>query len=273
MSGKTIRLGRIVNPLTRRTLIVPMDHGLSMGQIEGLTMMSEAIRAVIEGGADAIVLHRGMVKHAAPLLQRRTGLIIHLSAGTSMNPDPHDRVSVCGVEEAVALGADAVSIQLNLGAPTESRMLEAAGTIVRDCGRFGIPLLCMSYPRGRHLDPSSPAVVGHCVRVAEELGADLIKTAYTGEPDSFRQIAEGCSVPVLIAGGERSGGGDAIRTIHEAIRAGAGGVCMGRNVFQREDIRAFLRDARQAVHGEGDGSRHGPLQGPTTAVTSHPLPS
>ncbi len=152
-----------------------------------------------------------------------------------MNPDPNDKVIVCTVEEAVALGADAVSIHINLGAPNESRMLESAGEVVRDCNRWGMPLLIMIYPRGTGIDPTSPQSVGHCVRVAEELGADLIKTNYTGDPETFRRITAACSVPVMIAGGEKGGDMETLTTIRGAIDAGAAGVCMGRNAFQRGD--------------------------------------
>ncbi len=152
------------------------------------------------------------------------------------------------MEEAVALGADGISIHVNLGAPNESRMIESAGEVVRDCNRWGMPLLIMIYPRGKGIDPVSPQTVGHCVRVAEELGADLIKTNYTGDPDSFRQITAACSVPVLIAGGEKGGDLETLMTIRDAVDAGAAGVCMGRNAFQRDDPARFVAAVCRVVH-------------------------
>ena len=150
-----------------------------------------------EGGANAIVLHKGLVKRGHRRHGRDIGLIIHLSGSTSLNPDPNDKVLVCTVEEAIALGADGVSIHINLGAPNESKMLEDAARVVRDCNRWGMPLLVMIYPRGKGIDPIAPATVGHCVRVAEELGADLIKTNYTGDPGSSKRIVEGLLGPGL----------------------------------------------------------------------------
>ena len=82
-------------------------------------------------------------------------------------------------KEAIALGADAVSIHINLGAPNESRMLEAAGQVSKDCTRWGMPLLIMAYARGTGIDGSSPDAVSHCVRAAEELRlrpSDLFQT-------------------------------------------------------------------------------------------------
>ncbi|HZD44432.1 MAG TPA: class I fructose-bisphosphate aldolase family protein, partial [Methanomicrobiales archaeon] len=192
----------------------------------------------------------GIVKRGHRKRGRDIGLIVHLSGSTSMNPDPNDKVLVCTVEEAIALGADAVSIHVNLGAPNESRMLEDAAQIVRDCNRWGIPLLIMIYPRGKGIDPSDPRAIGHCVRVAEELGADLIKTNYSGDPKSFSRIVKACSVPVLVAGGEKISDLESLQMIQDAIRAGAAGVCMGRNAFQRENTREFVAAICRVVHEE-----------------------
>jgi fructose-bisphosphate aldolase/2-amino-3,7-dideoxy-D-threo-hept-6-ulosonate synthase len=248
MVGKEIRIERIIDRNTGRSVIVPMDHGFTLGQIDGLLDMTKVISDVSEGGANAIVLHKGMVKRGHRRKGRDIGLIIHLSGSTSLNPDPNDKVIVCSVEEAIALGADAVSIHINLGAPNESRMLERAGEIVRDCNRWGMPLLVMIYPRGKGIDPFSPQAVGHCVRVAEELGADLIKTNYPGDPEAFRKIVKACSVPVFIAGGEKTGDLESLKVIRDSIRVGGGGVCVGRNAFQRDDPKAFVRALCQVVH-------------------------
>ncbi len=251
MIGKEIRLERIMDRNTGRAVIVPMDHGMTLGQIEGLRDMTRVISEVSEGGANAIILHKGMVKAGHRRHGRDIGLIVHLSASTALNPDPNDKVLVCTVEEAVALGADAVSIHINLGAPNESRMLEAAGQISKECTRWGMPLLIMAYARGPGIDGSSPAAVSHCVRAAEELGADLIKVNYPGDPEAFRLIVEASSVPVMIAGGEKGGDEAAIAMIADAVGAGGAGVCMGRNAFQRDDTAAFVGRICTTVHGDG----------------------
>ncbi|MEA2034350.1 MAG: 2-amino-3,7-dideoxy-D-threo-hept-6-ulosonate synthase [Euryarchaeota archaeon] len=248
MIGKDIRLERIMDRNTGRAVIIPMDHGMTLGQIDGLLDMSWIISEVSEGGANAIVLHKGMVKHGHRKHGRDIGLIVHLSGSTSMNPDPNDKVLVCTVEEAIALGADGVSIHINLGAPEESKMIEEAGRISRDCNKWGIPLMIMIYPRGEGIDPKSPVSIGHCVRVAEELGADLIKTNYTGDPDTFQAIAKACSVPVLVAGGEKAGDLETLLSIDGAIAAGASGVCVGRNAFQNEQPSKFISAICDVVH-------------------------
>ena len=108
MIGKDIRIERIMDRNTGRAVIVPMDHGFSMGQIEGLLDMTQVISDVSNGGANAIILHKGLVKRGHRKHGRDIGLFIHLSGSTSLNPDPNDKVLVCSVEEAIALGADGV---------------------------------------------------------------------------------------------------------------------------------------------------------------------
>jgi fructose-bisphosphate aldolase / 2-amino-3,7-dideoxy-D-threo-hept-6-ulosonate synthase len=236
-----------MNRNTGRSVIIPMDHGFSLGQIYGLHDMPKVISAVSEGGANAIVLHKGMVRHGHRKAGPDIGLIVHLSASTSLNPDPNDKVSVCSVEEAISLGADCVSIHINLGAPNESKMIEEAGVISRQCTRWGMPLLVMIYPRGEGVDPTDPAAIGLCVRVAEELGADIIKTSYTGDPESFAAITRACAVPVLVAGGEKGGDRESLQMIREAVGAGAAGVAMGRNAFQRDDPVRFIHAITRVV--------------------------
>jgi len=226
-----------------------MDHGFTLGQIEGLMDMQAVVDNVSAGGANAIILHKGMVRGGHRRRGRDIGLIIHLSASTQMNPDPNDKVLICTVEEAITLGADAVSIHINLGAPQESNMIEAAGTVSRDCNRWGIPLLIMIYPRGEGIEPHDPGAVAHCVRVAEELGADLIKTNYPMDSEAFARIVSSSSVPVLVAGGEKGGDLDALRMIDDAVGAGCSGVCMGRNAFQRTNTTEFVHAITRVVHG------------------------
>jgi len=118
--GKRIRLERIINRDTGKTVIVPMDHGVSMGPIKGIINLSKTINEVAEGGANAVVLHKGMVEFGHRGYGRDIGLILHLSASTSLGPDPNEKVLVASVEEALKLGADAVSIHVNIGSNTET---------------------------------------------------------------------------------------------------------------------------------------------------------
>lgn len=241
--GKRIRMERIINRNTGNTVIVPMDHGISMGPIEGLKNMKDAIHNVAEGGANAIVEHKGLVGEGHRGEGKDIGLIIHLSASTSLSPYPNVKTLVCTVEEAIKLGADAVSIHINLGNGQEKEMLRDFGRVSNEARIWGMPLLAMIYPRGEKIkDEYDVNAVKHAARVGNEMGADIVKVSYTGSVETFKEVVEGCAVPVVIAGGPKM---DSDREILEmvkgAIEAGGKGVSIGRNVFQHRNPTAMVR--------------------------------
>lgn len=251
--GKRIRLERIIDRKTKRTVIVPMDHGLSLGPIAGLKDMPSIINKIAEGGANAVVLHKGMPRVAHRGYGKDIGLIIHLSGSTSMSPDSDCKVPVATVEEAITLGADAVSVHVNVGAPNEAEQLQNFGEVAETCTAWGMPLFAMMYPRGPKVkDQHDPKLVAHAARVGAELGADIIKTVYTGDVKSFSEVVRGCPVPIVIAGGPKMATDrDVLKMAAEAIEAGAIGVSIGRNVFQHDNPTAMTRALARIVH---DGS-------------------
>ena len=204
MIGKTIRLERIIDRNSGKTVIIPMDHGVTVGPIQGLADMRSTVSKVVAGGANAILMHKGMVQAGHRGTGRDVGLIIHLSAGTSLSPDPNAKELVCTVEEAIKLGADAVSVHINLGAETDKEMLRQLGFVSKQCLEWQIPLVAMMYTRGPKIkNEFDVANVKHAARVGAELGADIVKVPYTGSTETFAQVVEGCPVPVVIAGGPK----------------------------------------------------------------------
>ncbi|MCX6349219.1 MAG: 2-amino-3,7-dideoxy-D-threo-hept-6-ulosonate synthase [Candidatus Aureabacteria bacterium] len=250
MVGKEIRLERIMNRVSGRTIIVPMDHGLTQGPIAGLIDMARTVDLVVNGGANAIIIHKGLVKAGHRGSGKDVGLIVHLSASTSLSPDPNAKVLVCSVEEAVRLGADAVSIHINLGAATDTVMLEAFGRVSRRCQIWGMPLLAMIYTRGKGIkNEFDVRYVKHAARVGVELGADIVKVNYTGSPESFREVTEGCPIPVVIAGGEKmETDQELLEMVDGALRGGGRGLSIGRNVFQHENPSAIIGALNALVH-------------------------
>ena len=245
--GKKIRIKRIFNIASGKTVIVPMDHGVSMGPIYGLTDIDATVNMIIRGGANATIVHKGIVTSTSRSEDTDIGLIIHLSASTSLNPDPNNKISVCNVDEALALGADAVSVHVNIGALTESAMLGSLGKTARACNRWGIPLLAMMYPRGENVT-ESVETIKLAARVGAEIGADIVKCPYTGSAETFAQVVSGCPVPVVIAGGSKLSDRQTLEMIEGAMDAGAAGLSMGRNVFQHENPEKFLKAACSMVH-------------------------
>jgi len=254
--GKAIRLERIIDRETGKTVIIPMDHGVSMGPIPGILNIRESIDKVANGGANAIIIHKGLVRHGHRKRGKDVGLIIHLSASTSLSPKPNSKVIVCSVEEAIKIGADGVSIHVNLGDMNEDKMLEDFGMVAESCLEWGMPLIAMMYARGEHIEnPFDPQVVAHCARVAAELGADIVKVAYTGDSDSFRKVVEGCPIPVVIAGGPKMGNDlEILEMVEGAMKAGGAGVSIGRNAFQHENPEKIVRAISMIVH-EGKSAK------------------
>ena len=248
--GKKIRMERIMNRATGRTVIIPMDHGVTIGPVAGLIDMKEAVGQVAEGGANAVVEHKGLVGEGHRRGGRDIGLIIHMSASTTLSPKPNAKTLVCTVEEAIKLGADAVSIQVNLGNGDEKEMLGDFGCVSRTAREWGVPLLAMIYVRGEKIrDEFDVEVVKHAARVGGELGADIVKVAYTGAPETFRQVVDGCPSPVVIAGGPRMDSDeDILEMVKGSVDAGGCGVSMGRNVFQHKHPARMVRAIAAVVH-------------------------
>jgi predicted phospho-2-dehydro-3-deoxyheptonate aldolase len=250
MIGKSIRMERILNRKTGRALIVPMDHGVTVGPIRGIKNIRAMADQVACGGADAAIVHKGAAAFGHRGYGRDLGLILHLSASTSLGPDPNSKVLVATVEEALKLGADGVSIHINIGAGDEANMLFSLGEISRKAQEWGMPLLAMMYPRGPKIgNEFDEEFIAHAARVGAELGADIVKTSYTGDQDSFARVVEGCPAPIVIAGGPKADSeAGFLEMVRQAVDAGAKGVAIGRNIFQHQNPALMTRRISAVVH-------------------------
>ncbi|HYY47171.1 MAG TPA: 2-amino-3,7-dideoxy-D-threo-hept-6-ulosonate synthase [Thermoplasmata archaeon] len=249
--GKEIRMRRVLN--SGKALIVAMDHGVSSGPVPGLEDIRKAVANVAKGGATGVVLHKGVVRFAKDYFDEKLSLILHLSASTSLSTRADRKVLVTQVDEAISYGADAISVHVNVGGEDDDRMIEDLGATATACERLGFPLLAMMYPRGGNIkNPYDVDVVKHVARVGAELGADVVKTLYTGSPETFKEVVRGCPVPVVVAGGpkldsERA----ALEMVEGALASGAVGVSMGRNIFQAKDPIGMTRAIARMVFDGG----------------------
>jgi len=244
--GKTRRLKRIMQK-DNRTVIIPMDHGVTIGPIQGLTNMQVITNQLVKGGVDAILVHKGIAKRVDT---SNAGLIVMLSGMSNLSPNVNAKVQVCSVQEAIHIGADSVSVHVNVGAQDEDKMLQNLGKVAEECDIFGLPLLAMMYPRGPKIqNEHAPDVVAHAARIGAELGADIIKTNYTGDIETFKAVVESCPSPVVIAGGPKCKSPEEIlQTTSDSIKAGAAGLSIGRNVFQCESPTQISKALVAIVH-------------------------
>jgi 2-amino-4,5-dihydroxy-6-oxo-7-(phosphonooxy)heptanoate synthase len=233
-------------------MVVPLDHSVTDGPIHGDRDLGDLIADVSTNGADAVVLHKGGLRHLRPQWFQDTSLIVHLSAGTAHGPDPDAKCLVAGVEEAIRLGGDAVSVHVNLGCAQEQRQLADLASIAEAADRWNLPLLAMVYARGpKILNPRDPALVAHAVAVAADLGADIVKTTFPGSVAALADITRGCPIPVLVAGGPVCSDAAAVLAQVDAVmRGGAAGVAMGRNIFGAAQPGAMTRKIADLVHGQ-----------------------
>ncbi|MFC7074290.1 2-amino-3,7-dideoxy-D-threo-hept-6-ulosonate synthase [Halovenus rubra] len=250
-TGVQARLTRISTD--ERYLIVPMDHGLTLGAVGGLADIESTIAAVTEGGADAVLTQKGI----APRVhgnKNGKGYIAHLNGSTTIGPDERDKRLTGTAKDAVRAGADAVSMHLNVGSEYEPKQITDLNELTTEAAEYGMPVLAMSYARGPDVrdpedDPDGYAEdVAHAVRLAEELGADVVKTGYTGSPETFERVVEATRLPVVIAGGSKGTDEETLEMVAGAMDAGAAGVSMGRSIFQHRAPGAITEAISGVVH-------------------------
>jgi len=226
-----------------------MDHGITMGAVKGLKDIESTIDAVTAAGADAVLTQKGIASRVHPN-RNGAGYVVHLNASTTIGPDEDDKRPSGTVADAIRAGGDAVSFHINVGSDHEPDQITQLGELTSEAERYGMPVLAMAYARGPGVDGSDPEALGHAVRLAEELGADVIKTAYSGDADSFEHVVESTSKPVVIAGGSRGTDQETLEMVRGAMDAGAAGISMGRSIFQHDDPGAITTAISTVIHDD-----------------------
>lgn len=248
--GKKLRLNRILDPKTGRTLIVALDHGVEHGPSdfpEKVLDPKVIVKATADGGANGIMLHKGVARYTAEEWMGKIPLILKITGRTSLSPEELAmQTPVASVEDAVSLGADAVALTIYVGSTNEAKMMKNFGKVETCCRQLGMPILALMYPRGPGIkDKYNVDGVRYAARLGAELGVDIVKTYYTGSAETFRKVVKSCPVPVVAAGGPRKDTAEEVLTmVKEVMEAGAAGVTIGRNVWAYSDPVGMI----QAIH-------------------------
>lgn len=238
-----------------RSLIVAMDHARAFGAVDGLENPGAVIDAAVDANADAVMTTFGVVKHYRERLIGRVPTIVRLDGGPSSYREDwlaYTEWSLLhSIEDALLLGADGVVVMLFVCSPVELQTYHIVARVASECMRTNLPLMveALPCPSERIQDPKATDPMASAARLAFEHGADLVKTYYTGNQESFRQVTDNCPVPVLIAGGPKMDTAeDTLQVAHGAVQAGASGVVFGRNIWQSDDVRATIRSLRSVIH-------------------------
>lgn len=244
--GMQNRLARILNPATGRTVMLAFDHGYFQGPTSGLERIDLNIAPLAEE-ADALMCTRGSLRTSiSPATQ--SGLVLRASGGPSILKELSDEYTAMAMHDAVRINADAVAVQVFVGGENESRSIRNMTTLVDAGYDAGIPVLGVTAV-GKELTRDA-RYLGLATRIIAELGAQLVKTYYCEE--GFEDVVAGCPVPVIMAGGKKLPELDALTMASNAVRAGAAGVDMGRNIFQSVAPAAMMRAVRAVVHDDVD---------------------
>jgi class I fructose-bisphosphate aldolase len=258
--GKKIRLSRVLGGAKHRALVVAFDHALVLGPIAGTEDPLGQIGRFADASVDAILLNLGLIRQfanssfASPLPALIARIDWTTVWSTIANNGNGELLSVllARPEDALRHGADAVLTYMVVGtgdADFESKEIARTADVARECERIGIPLIVETLARGKNVqNHSDPKWLNLHTRMATELGADAIKTDYTGDQASMKSVVEGCPIPILVLGGSRQGSDEeALQVVRSVALAGAAGVFFGRNVFQSGDMGKFLKQARTAL--------------------------
>ena len=252
-TGKQLRMARIFDPSTGKAIVMPMDHPL-FAYHEVLEDPRPLVRGLIQAGATAFLMNRGTAKFVTTELAGRAGLILRVSIATAFTQRDTDYAVASTVEEALRLGADAVAPCVFLGSDHEKEDLRLWGFMADECDKWGMPIFPEVHPPAElsgavaHQGPYTVEAMRLCVRISAEIGADFIKTWYTGDAKSYREVLRYSLVPVLIAGGPPATTPQTcLQMVKGAMEAGAGGICIGRKVWGWEDPFGMCRAVTRIV--------------------------
>ncbi|HXW68641.1 MAG TPA: 3-hydroxy-5-phosphonooxypentane-2,4-dione thiolase [Dissulfurispiraceae bacterium] len=240
------RLSRIFNPKTGKTVMLAVDHGYFQGPTTGLRDMRNIVPLIPY--ADCLFVTRGILRNCIdPKID--TSICLRVSGGPSILGELSNEELTTSMEEALRLNASGVGMSIFVGAKNEDRTISNLGRLISEAERYGMPVLAITAV-GKDMGKDA-RYIGLACRMAAEIGAHIVKTYYC---EGFEEIVAGCPVPIVIAGGKKLPEMDALQMTENAIKAGAKGVDMGRNIFQSDSPAGMIKAVRAIVH-KGVASR------------------
>jgi fructose-bisphosphate aldolase/2-amino-3,7-dideoxy-D-threo-hept-6-ulosonate synthase len=261
--GKKLRMRRFFQK--GKAVIVPMDHPLYNGPLKGLEDPIKLVKTISQTEVDGVLISPGTLERVEDVLGNLC--VILRMDGTHTRLGSHvEKISmITTVEHAVKMGADMGVLNIFCGADNEDELLQKLGMASVECSEWGLPLMGEMIPNltlYHHYGKSNGKAITQdditdgvklASRVGAEIGADIIKTNYTGTVETFREVINTATAPVVVAGGPKTGDDlEFLTMIKECMEAGAMGICIGRNVWQRENVPGMLDAICAIVHNSVD---------------------
>jgi fructose-bisphosphate aldolase, class I len=247
-TGKAIRMNRLIQAETNTCLICAIDHGMTSPEfLDGLYDTEARVRETIMGGANVLMLGRGVAKASAHLFQRDMSLALMLTASAAGRPAGAVITPIGSVEEALRCGADAVVMYVALAGDNEAEAITYLSRIGETCELLGMPFIAEAeYPNAyQSLNTMSheygPDYLKRNARLCAEMGADIVKVNWSGDQQSFEEIIRACGRPVVLAGGSLLSDAELLGRMAAARDVGAIGCSVGRNIFQHKRPEAITR--------------------------------
>src|SRR5512143_2235162 len=241
------RLSRIIRP-DGRTVMLAVDHGYFLGPTSGLEDAGRTIGPLLPY-ADALMPTRGVLRTSVDA-STDTPIVLRVSGGNSILSELSNEGITVAMEDAVRLNVSAVALSIYVGSPNEKQTLLNLTKLIDEGHRYGIPVLAVTAV-GKDMARDA-RYLALCCRIAAELGAHFVKTYYC---DGFEKVVKTCPVPLVMAGGKKLPEPDALELTYNAIKRGAAGVDMGRNIFQADDPVAMIQAVRAVVHENASPQR------------------
>ena len=241
--GMTNRFSKIIKPKNGRCVMLAVDHGYFLGPTEKLEVPQRTIEPLLPY-VDSIMLTRGVLRTSLSPLSD-VPIVLRVSGATSIvGDDLSNETITTSLEDAIRLNVSCLALSIFVGSKYEHQTLGNLATLVDNGERYGIPILAVTAV-GKEMVRDA-RYLGLACRIAAELGAHVVKTYYC---ENFEKVIEGCPVPVIIAGGKKLAKDiDVLELTFNAIKDGASGVDMGRNIWQSDHPIAMIKAVRSIVH-------------------------
>lgn len=246
MSGKARRMNRLFTGENKRCLLSPLDHGGWLGPVKGINRPRWIVEQVVAGGTNAILASPGFFKATADLIPPSVAIVLRVSLTAGMSKQSTQETPISMLDQALRMDADAVAVSVFFGRAGDIEIYRWLAELIQICEPFDMPVVAeMMPPEDRCFDNEA---IAHASRIGMEIGADVIKTNYSGSIKDFTEVVKSVPIPIIVAGGPKQENDPGVAAMaSDVIAAGARGVAIGRRVWQADDPKEVTRQISEAL--------------------------